>query len=279
MQHARPAPRLTLLGPLAAAAIFGATLLYRAVAPAPSITTDAPAPQPLQVQIDTLQAALKTTPGSAADYAKLGWLLTQRVRENADPQLYARAGEAFDAALKLEPQQLDALLGQGSLALSRHQFADALRWGEQARIVNPYRAQVYGVIGDAQNELGKYPEAAATIQKMVDTRPDLASYSRVSYVRELHGDTSGAIDAMMRAVTAGSPGAEGTLWSQVQLGHLYFNSGDLARAEAAYNAALASQPGYVHALAGIARVRAAQGRTAEAIEEYAHVVALLPLPE
>jgi len=57
-----------------------------------------------------------------------------------------------------------------------------------------------GVITDAQIELGRYSESVETLQSMVDLHPDMSSYSRVSYLRELHGDISGAIDMMQRAV-------------------------------------------------------------------------------
>src|SRR5213592_4088610 len=98
------------------------------------------------------------------------------------------------------------------LALARHQFREALALGRQAHALQPQRPLVYGVIGDAQIELGQYDDAVQTFQQMVDLRPDLSSYSRVSYARELHGDVEGAIEAMQKAVEAGSPAAENTAW-------------------------------------------------------------------
>ena len=97
---------------------------------------------------------------------------------------------------------------------------------------------------------------------MVDLRPDLASYSRVSYLRELHGDLPGAIEAMELAVEAGGPSVENTEYVRVQLGHLHLARGDLAAAEAAFHAALDRLPDYVHATAGLARVRSARGSPA-----------------
>ena len=49
-----------------------------------------------------------------------------------------------------------AMVGMAALAAARHDFAGALRWGEQAKAINPYNGNVYGVIGDAQVELGRY---------------------------------------------------------------------------------------------------------------------------
>ena len=40
---------------------------------------------------------------------------------------------------------------------------------------------------------------------MIDRRPNLAGYARVSYVRELRGDLPGAVEAMRLAVAAGGP--------------------------------------------------------------------------
>jgi tetratricopeptide (TPR) repeat protein len=226
-----------------------------------------------------LQDHLRLNPEDSAAYAQLGLALLQRARESGNVSFYSQAEQALAEALKHDPHQFEAILGQGSLALARHDFAGALRWGEHALALNPYRGQVYGLIGDAQVELGQYEAATQTIQKMVDTRPELASYSRVSYQRELHGDTAGAITAMQMAVDSGLPTAEGTLWVQTQLGHLYFNSGDPVQAEQTYQQALQLRPNYVYAQAGLARVRAAQGQYEEAIELYQKIVEQLPLPE
>jgi tetratricopeptide (TPR) repeat protein len=114
---------------------------------------------------------------------------------------------------------------------------------------------------------------------MLATRPELSVYSRLSYLRELQGDRAGAINAMQQAVDSGLATAEGTLWSRVQLGHLYFNQGDLAQAEKVYLQTLTFNPDYIYAFAGLARVQAGQGKHDEAIEYYETIVETLPLPE
>jgi tetratricopeptide (TPR) repeat protein len=225
------------------------------------------------------QQRVRQNPDDVQSYAVLGAAYLQKVRDTGDPSFYAKAQAVLDEALKRDPQNVEALIGAGTLANARHQFGEALRLGEQAKEINPTVPRIYGVIADAQTELGLYDEAVQTLQTMVDMRPDLGSYSRISYARELHGDMEGAIEAMQAAVTAGGPATENSAWVRVQLGNLYFTQGDMAQAEQAYQRTLTLLPDYVYAQAGLARVRAAQGKLHEAIALYQSAIARMPLPE
>jgi tetratricopeptide (TPR) repeat protein len=226
---------------------------------------------------DTLRGGDERTRGLAS--TMLGQAYLQKARETGDPGYYPKAETLFHDALTANAADGEAMVGLGTLALARHQFAQALDWGERARALNPQHAPVYGVIGDAQIELGRYDDAIETVQAMVDLRPDLGSYSRVSYIRELLGDRNGAVAAMEQAATAGSGYAENVAWVHVQLGNLYFDSGDIDDAGQDYAAALAAVPGYAPALAGQARVAAAHGDLATAATLYDRAVRAIPLPE
>lgn len=226
-----------------------------------------------------LEQRLRTNPNDTYAYAQLGLGFLQQVRESGDVSLYSRAGQAFTEALARDPQQLDALVGQGILALALHDFQGALEWADKAWAINPFRAETLGIMVDAQVELGRYDEAVQTLQTMVDLRPDLESYSRVSYLRELYGDVAGAGEAMRSAVQTALSGSESWLWTLTHVGHLAFNQGDLAQAAAIYAQVLAASADYPYALGGQARVAAAQGNTAEAIALYQQIIERLPLPE
>ena len=238
---------------------------------------------PAQGYADRIISDMKTRLQSNANddnsLAQLGLAYLQKARETSDPTFYTQAETVLHKALAINPASFDATAGIGSLELSRHQFRTALDWGRKAQGLAPQKAYAYGVIGDAQVELGDYDQAVATFQQMINLRPDLSSYARVSYARELYGDVEGAIQAMRQAAEAGGPAPENAGWAHVQLGTLYFNSGRLDDAEREYNAALAAYPGYFHAQAGLAAVRAAQGRTAEAVTLYKAAVAVVPLPQ
>jgi tetratricopeptide (TPR) repeat protein len=113
---------------------------------------------------------------------------------------------------------------------------------------------------------------------MVDLRPGLSSYARVSYARELQGDVAGAVALMTKAFDdASSP--EDRAWVSNQLGDLAFNSGDLTGAERNYRRAVAMDPTFVPAQAGLAKILAARGRTTQAIGAFEAVVRVYPLPE
>jgi tetratricopeptide (TPR) repeat protein len=124
-----------------------------------------------------------------------------------------------------------------------------------------------------------YDEAIRTLQTMVDKRPDINSYSRISYARELHGDLDGAIDAMRKAFAAGGAVPENTEYVRVQLANLYLLKGDLPAAEKLLKASLTVVPDYYQALGAQARLRAMQGRSDEAMSLYRRAIDRIPLPE
>jgi tetratricopeptide (TPR) repeat protein len=134
-------------------------------------------------------------------------------------------------------------------------------------------------MGDALVELGRYPEAFRAFQRMVDLKPSLASYARVSYARELQGDLPGATAAMGLALTAAAGDREGYAWTAVQLGKLYRLQGDDVTARRLYRSALAVFPGYVYALDALAAVEAARGRLRSAIALERRAAEAIPLPQ
>jgi tetratricopeptide (TPR) repeat protein len=233
----------------------------------------------LEQIIENLQSRLRALPTDWQAFASLGLAYVQQARVTADPSYYPKAQGVLQRSLGLERQDnVAAMVGMAALAAARHDFAGALRWGEQAKAINPYNGNVYGVIGDAQVELGRYKDAFATFQQMVDTRPGVASYARVSYARELMGDVSGAIQAMKAARDiAGTPAD--SAWASYQLGELYFNQGNLDEARAAYARGVETDPDYVPPFAGLAKVSWASGHLQKAIDGYTEVVSRYPAPE
>jgi len=226
-------------------------------------------------RIGRLLALLRLQPREVDGLSTLAGAYLQKVRETADAAYYARAQTALDRALRIAPADPGALTERGALQLSRHDFRDGLHDARRARALAPAVDKPFGVLVDALVELGRYGAAGQALQEMVDRKPDLAAYARVSYFRELHGDLSGAIDAMKLAVSAGGGAAENVAYVQTLLGNLYFAVGRLNDARDAYGTALESFPGYVPATAGLASVSPVR----RALRLYKSAVARLPLPQ
>jgi tetratricopeptide (TPR) repeat protein len=226
-----------------------------------------------------LEHRVGARPRDVQSLVLLGLAYQQRARETGDPGFYPRSEAALRRATRLEPRNAFAATGLAALAASRHRFDEARRTAERARRLAPWSAGPLGVLGDSLVELGRYPQAFQTFDRMAELKPNLASYTRVSYARELLGDTRGAIAAMRLAVEAGTGTVEPRAWALVQLGNLYFDTGRLAPAARSYRQALAVFPGYVHAEAALARVAAARGRYGTAIRLYRRAVGRLPLPQ
>ena len=247
-------------------------------APAPGVSAG-PVQDPLARSIADLQVELERVPTNWGAWASLGLAYVQQARLTADPGLYARAEGAFATSLELRPQDNDvALTGQASLAAARHDFAEALALTDRALAVNAFSATTFAVRSDALTELGRYDDARTAIQQLLDLRPGLDGYTRASYAFELRGEVDRAKALLEQAVEQAAAPAD-VAFAQYYLGELAWNSGDVDAADAAYADGLAADPTSLPLLAGRAKVLAARDETAAAEQEYAAVVARLPLPE
>jgi len=229
--------------------------------------------------IPVLQEKLRAEQNNPELNAALGQAYLQKARETGDPSYYTKAEQLFERALSWNSDHLEALIGKASLAMSRHEFEKARGIAERAASLNEYSAAARGILADALVQLRQYDDAIRVLDKMVRLKPNLSSYSRISYMRELKGDTKGAIKAMQMAIEAGAPNGENTAWCIVQLGNLYLNSSRLAEAESAYRAALRRFPNYIHGYAGLAKVAAARMEFEPAVEYYQKAIERVPAPE
>ena len=212
---------------------------------------------------------IERAPQRADGYNQLASAYLQKARETAEFGLNANADEAINRSLSVEPDNYDALKLRAKLQLTYHRFAEALETARQAQRARMDDQDVWGLITDALVELGDYPNAVKSAQKMVDLRPDSSSYARVSYLRSLHGDTHGAIQAMSAALKAADPNdPEGIAWCHVHLGNELMNAGKLDAAENQFDEALRIFDGYRLASQAKARARVAAGDLPAAVRIY-----------
>lgn len=259
--------------------VGGRLLLDRLTPPPPTAPPPAPVNSSDAEYIQRLRDYLAQDPTNANAYANLGLALLSQVRLTNDPSLYIQAEEAFAEALKYDPRQLNAMIGQGQLALSRHEFAQALAIADQAAAINPQQPELWAIRTDAYVELGQYDNAIEAADTLGNTKPGVAAYTRISYLRELQGNVEGAMEMMSLAARSSVRGSEEMLWTQVQLGHLFFNAGRYDEAEIVYNVAADLKADYVYAQGALARLKMARGDLQGAIAIYEPLVQRLPLPE
>lgn len=215
-----------------------------------------------------LMAALSVNPADTKSALKLAALYIQEARETGNYKYYDKAAMKYvDVVLKSNPSDFNALVFKSLIYMSQHHFQDGLNIAMQAQKINPYNGYVYGLLVDGNVEMGNYDSAVVYADKMVSVRPDLTSYSRISYLREIFGNYNSSIEAMRMAVEAGGRGDEHTEWTRVQLAHLYEKKGDFATAEKLYNTSLAMRPNYPYAIAGL-------GNVAKAAKDYTKAIAL-----
>jgi tetratricopeptide (TPR) repeat protein len=207
----------------------------------------------------SLKNKIVKNPEDIKSILALTTLFIQEARITGNYVYYDKAAlKCVNRVLKMDSLNFEALTFKSLIYLSQHHFADGLALAEKAQKLNPFNAFIYGLLVDGNVEMGHYDSAVTNVDRMESVRPDIRSYARISYLREIHGDYPGAIEAMHMAVNAGGQGDETTEWTRVQLGRLYENTGELKNAKMHYTIALTERPDYPFALAGLARIAIAE---------------------
>ncbi len=240
--------------------------------------------------IRSAQAAVARSPIDATAYAGLGAAYFQRARETGDVSDYQLAEQSVTKSLDLVSADFSADAALGTMAevcMGEHRFADALTFAQRALSLGTGDVSSFAIVGDAYADMGEYDKAGDAYGRL--TPPDMAlspraAYardSRISYLKFIAGDTTGAINLMKAAVTEGVEAqlpSENLAWLYYELGEFYTQAGDSASADTAYLAALTIHPGDYRALAALGKLRANNGRYAEAIVLYQKAIAVVPMP-
>ncbi len=220
---------------------------------------------------------IKKDPADIKSLLALTALYIQEGRITGNLNYYNDAAiKCINAVLEKDAKNFEALTFKSTILLSQHRFKEGLAIAEQAQSLYPLNAYVYGLIIDGNVELGNYKKALEAADKMISIRPDNRSYSRIAYLREIHGDIPGAIEAMKLAVDAGAVGDENTEWCRVQLGKLNEKLGKMADAKMQYTIAVNNRENYPYALAGLARIATAEKDYGTALSLYLRADSLIP---
>jgi protein O-GlcNAc transferase len=146
---------------------------------------------------------------------------------------------AYETALKLQPEFLDAWNNLGICLQLRRQFLQAAAAYRQALALDPANAGVMANLGTVLREMGDLAEAVELLRTASNLEPSAASHA-------------------------------------VNLGIAFWNQGNFAEAERTLNQALARAPNDAEALFNLGNALHGLGRSREAIERYRQAVALRP---
>ncbi|GAC1440634.1 MAG: tetratricopeptide repeat protein [Mycobacteriales bacterium] len=277
------------LAALTAGALALALLLTGALAGSPGGTTDeaSPGPAPAAGASGTLpsliagaQATLRKNPRDFAAWGNLGLLYVQQAKITVDPTYYPKAEGALKRSFALNTKDnYEAMAGEAALQSGLHNFEAARSYAKRGIAINGYESTLYGALGDALTQLGRYSEAAAAIQRMNDLKPGPPAFTRASYVFELRGDIPNARGALKRAYDDAVDPSD-KAFAAYYLGELDFNyGGHYADALSVLQPELAQDPTNSTLLQGQARAEAAMGSTDQAVRDYSAVVAAVPQPQ
>lgn len=233
---------------------------------------------PTDRRIGELQQRLRRAPGSPEAWMALGEAWVRKAREASDPGLYHGADDCAGAALALAPGAARALTLRGMVLMEQHRFEEARALSAELVTRHPGFTPGYGILSDALLELGRFEEAAQAAQRMVDLKPTLPSYIRASHLLWLQGDVDGALEAARLAVDAGGD-REARAWARTQAALILWHRGELARADAELEVALAEFPDHPAALVARGRVALSRNDPAAARRWLERAEAKAPLAE
>jgi predicted O-linked N-acetylglucosamine transferase (SPINDLY family) len=150
-----------------------------------------------------------------------------------------KAIEAYESALKLQPDFLDAWNNIGICRQRRGQLQQAAAAYRQALLLEPRNAGVIANLGTVLREMGELVEAVELLRAAVDLEPAVASHS-------------------------------------VNLGIAYWNQGNFSAAERTLNETLARAPDDADAVFNLGNALHGLGRQREAIDRYRQALTLRP---
>jgi tetratricopeptide (TPR) repeat protein len=208
-----------------------------------------------------------------------GWV--RKARETSDPGYYAHANACVNIALQISPGDRLALNLKALVLLNNHKFKEAREVAQSIVAAHPTDPMGYGSLADAELELGNVEASAAATQRMMDIKPNLPSYSRMSFLQWMSGRDNEAIAAVRVAIDAAGDkrDAEPRAWTLVQAAMIFWHRGDYEGADAGFLQATQVVRDYPPALVGRGRVAMARGDHAGAARLFAQAHAQSPLVE
>jgi tetratricopeptide (TPR) repeat protein len=233
---------------------------------------------PAEQNIANAREAIARKPEQYQGYNVLAAALVRRAQETSDSNYYAQAEAALEKSLQFAPNNFETEKIRVSILLGRHEFPAALEAAQALNKKVPDDVMVYGLLTDANMELGNYKDAEVAAQWMLNLRPgNLPALTRAAKLRELFGDVEGAYELRELALQSTSPAdVEERASLLTQMGHLRLASGSANAAEKLLQQAISLVPNYPSALEELAKIRIAETQFTEAVALLEHRYQAMP---
>jgi tetratricopeptide (TPR) repeat protein len=242
--------------------------------------SDRAAPTPAQKAMAGAEEQIRKSPGVAEPHANLAKALVRRAQETGDPNYYEKAEKSVADALRLAPEDFEALKARVMILIGRQEYAPALELARKLNRRIPDDVLVYGLIADACMATGDYAQAEESAQWMLDLRRgNLPGMTRGAALRALFGDISGAIDWYTSVFKLTSPiETEQRARLLTEIARLRLAGGKVEAAETLVQQALEMFPDYYYSLETLAELRSAAGKFVEAAETWRGLYQSRPRP-
>lgn len=222
---------------------------------------------PAEQRAAAAQRVIKANPKSSQAYNDLAVALTRRARETGDIRFLSQADMALQQALQLQPGNYDSQKIRIAILLARHQYTQALEAAKDLNHRVPDDIPVWGMLADANMELGNYTEAEKDVQWMLDLRPGNApAFMEAARLRAVFGDVEGALDFMGETLRRASENeVEEQAFLLTESAHLQLLAGNTKSAGDMLAQALKLFPDYHQALFTLAQLRTGEANYSEAV--------------
>lgn len=118
-----------------------------------------------------------------------------------DSSRFPAALDWSDAALRVDPGQVEALTARAYVAMAQRQPALASSLLEQALRSNPEDGRAWSALGYASLQMQNLPRARSQLERAVELVPDhVGTWHALGWTRLLQQDIPGALDAFRQAL-------------------------------------------------------------------------------
>src|ERR1700676_1737475 len=150
---------------------------------------------PAEQGIVQARKSISDKPSEYAGYNLLATALVLRARSTLDATLYSQAEKAVKKSLALSPDNFETEKIQASVLLGECEYPAALALARALNKRVPDDLTVYGLLTDAELELGNYDDAENSATWMLNLRRgNRPAAIRASRLCEIFGDTEGAYE-------------------------------------------------------------------------------------